>query len=248
VNELSILIADDNEDFCEVLENYIHSAQPKSNVKLVENGYLAQVELRTNKYDLLITDFSMPVVNGLDLIRYVKTLRASQRPKEILLLSAYIEDGEPDEELKNIIFMPKENYNDDLRPLLKSIKDNLFIDNGQINITRMGIEGGADYIVTNDNIHVDIIGDNFVEMVKAKGISKSGLIIYTTGLLKTIPEGKPIDCLLSFANEPSMKIVAKLGARGGVDEELLAVEFTEISEYHKKMLNKFISQLKSQAS
>jgi len=244
VNELNILVVDDNEDFVEIVTEYITSCQPKANVRSVENGYLAQVELKSTKYDFLITDFDMPVCNGLDLIKYVRTLRASQRPKEILLLSAFIEEGEPDPNLKNIIFMPKENYLNDLKPLLKSVKDVVNVDNGKINLTGFAIEGD-DYMTTDDKVHVDIIGENFVEVARAKGISQKGLVIFATPLLKSLPEGKEIDCLLSFSGDQSMKTVARVGNFGSSEDNLLGLEFTEISDEHRGLLSKLLSDMKS---
>ncbi len=248
MNELDILIADDNEDFVEILNEYIKSCQPKANISTVENGYLAQVELKSSKYDFLITDFDMSVVNGLDLIRYVKTLRNTQRPKEILLLSAYIEDGDPDDELKNIIFMPKENYLQDLKPLLKMVKEELNVDNGKINLSKFEIGGSDNYVATNDKVHVDIVGENFVEVVKAKGISLNGLVIYTTPLLSSMGEGKEVDCLLSFSPDQSMKTIARIGSLGGKDQELMGLEFSDISDEQRRMLTNFLSNISSEVA
>jgi two-component system OmpR family response regulator len=86
-----ILVVDDDEDFrslnAEVLTNSGYQ------VDTAADGALAWDSLQINRYDLLLTDYGMPKVNGLDLI---KKLRAAQIAVPVILVSGTV----PKEELR----------------------------------------------------------------------------------------------------------------------------------------------------
>ena len=78
-------------------------------IDVAENGEEALEEYKNNKYDLIITDITMPKMNGLELSKEIKKINPNQK---IILISAHRED-EFIKEAKNIgingfIFKPIE--------------------------------------------------------------------------------------------------------------------------------------------
>lgn len=88
-----ILVVDDDEDFrslnTEVLANYGYQ------VDTAANGALAWDSLQINRYDLLLTDYGLPKVNGLNLI---KKLRAASMAIPVIMVSGSV----PGEELRHL--------------------------------------------------------------------------------------------------------------------------------------------------
>ena len=87
-----ILVVDDDEDFrslnTEVLTNSGYQ------VDTAADGTLAWDSLQINRYDLLLTDYGLPKVNGLNLI---KKLRAARMAIPVIMVSGSV----PGEELKH---------------------------------------------------------------------------------------------------------------------------------------------------
>jgi len=69
----NILVVDDNIMNQKVAEKLLLSWQAK--VGLAENGFVALEKLRTQPYDLVLMDLHMPVMDGLEAIREIRTLR-----------------------------------------------------------------------------------------------------------------------------------------------------------------------------
>ena len=67
----NILIVEDDVEIQEFLEDIIESLIPKENLALdiVNDGKEGIKKTVTQKYDLIITDISMPNINGVDFIR-----------------------------------------------------------------------------------------------------------------------------------------------------------------------------------
>ena len=67
-----ILVVDDDEAVrdavCDVVTMLGHTAEPAS------DAYEALDRFRPGRYDLVVTDLAMPVMNGLDLARHLRTL------------------------------------------------------------------------------------------------------------------------------------------------------------------------------
>lgn len=97
VNEESskrILVAEDNyfnQVFVrDVLEHAGHE------VDIVERGDLIADAVRQNKYDLLLLDIRMPVLNGLDAAKEIRQMGVSKEQLPIIVLSATAEETQPD--------------------------------------------------------------------------------------------------------------------------------------------------------
>jgi chemosensory pili system protein ChpA (sensor histidine kinase/response regulator) len=66
MRRLNILLAEDDDDL-RALYSYVLAASGYR-VKAVSNGLEALAEMQVNRPDVVVTDLSMPVLNGLDLI------------------------------------------------------------------------------------------------------------------------------------------------------------------------------------
>lgn len=80
---LRVLVVDDESGIRTALEAILHQGGHK--VVLAENGKVAQDVLAVEKFDLVITDLQMPGVDGLTLIKWIKT----HHPTPIFLLTGF---------------------------------------------------------------------------------------------------------------------------------------------------------------
>ncbi len=69
---MKILLAEDESDLSEVLKAMLEHADYV--VDTVENGAQAVERARTDAYDLIITDWMMPVMDGLDAVKEIRRL------------------------------------------------------------------------------------------------------------------------------------------------------------------------------
>ncbi len=69
---MKILLAEDEADLSEVLKAMLEHAD--YTVDVVENGAQAVEHARSDAFDLIITDWMMPVMNGLDAVKEIRRL------------------------------------------------------------------------------------------------------------------------------------------------------------------------------
>jgi CheY-like chemotaxis protein len=68
----NILLLDDNTDFLEALSVRLHGYLKDCNVLTASDGAQGEAILRSHAIDLVVTDLSMPVMNGYVLIEHAK--------------------------------------------------------------------------------------------------------------------------------------------------------------------------------
>lgn len=68
------LIVEDNKEVNKMLQAYLRRHRSSPNVTSVYDGFEALDLLRQDPYDLIITDYMMPGMNGLELIEFVRVL------------------------------------------------------------------------------------------------------------------------------------------------------------------------------
>ncbi len=99
-----ILVADDDANIrqfnAEILKRVGYQ------IDLAEDGASAWEALQSDGFDLLITDYNMPKLTGLDLI---KKLRAARMPLPVILMSGAmpVSEIEQDAELRSVVTIPK---------------------------------------------------------------------------------------------------------------------------------------------
>ena len=84
---LNILIVEDDKELRERLLDLLKTFFKK--VDIAKDGLEALNKYKSNKYDLVLTDINMPLMNGIELSKEIRMLKYDQC---ILVLSAYIDD------------------------------------------------------------------------------------------------------------------------------------------------------------
>jgi len=80
--DINILIVDDFSAMREIIRNLLHELG-FGNTSEADNGQLALPMLKTGKFDFLVTDWSMPDMDGLTLL---KTVRADEQLGDLPVL------------------------------------------------------------------------------------------------------------------------------------------------------------------
>jgi len=86
--QIKLLIADDNLNLCQLLQDYIHSQEDLSLVGVAHNGLEAMELFQTQKPDLIILDLVMPSLDGLGVVERLNAQTTMARPK-IIMLTAF---------------------------------------------------------------------------------------------------------------------------------------------------------------
>lgn len=91
MENISIVIADDNKDFCDILSEYLSKQEDLNIIGIAKDG-LEAIELVTKKLpDVLVLDIIMPHLDGLGVLEKLATIHLEKFPK-IIVLSAVGQD------------------------------------------------------------------------------------------------------------------------------------------------------------
>ena len=71
-----IMVVDDNEAIRAVLGTSLKLLLPDCQIRAVGNGDAALTELRQQPFDLVLTDYNMPRMNGVELAEHIRAARA----------------------------------------------------------------------------------------------------------------------------------------------------------------------------
>lgn len=124
----NILVVDDEEDIRDFLKIYLTNHQYL--VQTVQNGLEAYQVLKKKKYDLLILDYMMPQVNGLE---FLKTIRNESTLKDVavIMLTAH---GVEANELKAFEFGVDDFINKPIKPLILKSRIEALLRNKNSNV------------------------------------------------------------------------------------------------------------------
>jgi len=86
--EIKILVADDNRNFCQMLQNYLQGQDDLSIVGVAYNGLEACELIQTQEPDLVILDAVMPNLDGLSVLERINARTTMIRPK-IIMITAF---------------------------------------------------------------------------------------------------------------------------------------------------------------
>ncbi len=89
--EKEILIVEDEVRLAEVLKKQLEEYGFRTDI--ANDGYIGKQKIETRKYDLVILDINLPLINGYDLCREI---RKTDRKIPIIMLTAY---GSPDNKI-----------------------------------------------------------------------------------------------------------------------------------------------------
>lgn len=90
-DKIRVLIADDNKDFCNILNEYLFTQDDVEVVGIAKDGLEALEQVSLKKPDLLILDIIMPHLDGLGVLEKINSIGLEKFPK-IIVLSAVGQD------------------------------------------------------------------------------------------------------------------------------------------------------------
>ncbi len=82
--KIKLIIADDNRNFCQMLQNYLQSQEDLSIVGVANNGLEAWELIQAQEPDLIILDLVMPKLDGLGVLERINARTTMARPKIIM--------------------------------------------------------------------------------------------------------------------------------------------------------------------
>ena len=86
--KIKIVVADDNRNLCQMLQDYLQSQKDLEVVGVAYNGVEAWDLLQTHEPDLIIIDLVMPSLDGLGVLERINGRAMESRPK-IIMLTAF---------------------------------------------------------------------------------------------------------------------------------------------------------------
>lgn len=90
-NQINVLIADDNEDFCDILVEYLQKQQEINIAGVAKDGIEAIDLIPKTEPDLVILDIIMPHLDGIGVLEKLNKMNLQKYPK-IIILSAVGQD------------------------------------------------------------------------------------------------------------------------------------------------------------
>ncbi|MGB9867047.1 MAG: sporulation transcription factor Spo0A [Bacillota bacterium] len=82
---VGILIADDNRDFCELLNGYLSTQADLRVVGIAHNGQETLKLVQRTQPDVIVLDIIMPMIDGLGVLERLASLELRKKPKVIVL-------------------------------------------------------------------------------------------------------------------------------------------------------------------
>jgi len=86
--KIKIVVADDNRNLCQMLQNYLQSQEDLHVLGVAFNGVEAWDLIQAQEPDLIIIDLVMPSLDGLGVLERINARSTMQRPK-IIMLTAF---------------------------------------------------------------------------------------------------------------------------------------------------------------
>ncbi len=83
--KIKIIVADDNRNLCQMLQNYLQTQEDLIIVGIANNGLEALELLQSQEPDLIILDLVMPNLDGLGVLERINARSTMTRPKVIML-------------------------------------------------------------------------------------------------------------------------------------------------------------------
>jgi len=96
--EIKLIVADDNRNFCQMLQNYLQGQEDLCVAGVAYNGLEAMELIQTQAPDLIILDLVMPSLDGLGVLERINA-RTTTRPK-VIMLTAFGQESLAQEAMK----------------------------------------------------------------------------------------------------------------------------------------------------
>jgi CheY-like chemotaxis protein len=103
---MNILIVEDELDIQMLYQDFLNSHLPGNKTTVARDGIEAYLKCTTELYDLIILDYKMPRMNGID---FLATLRGGglNEQTKVIFSSGALPDLESSSELPNTFFLNK---------------------------------------------------------------------------------------------------------------------------------------------
>ncbi|MBD3405320.1 MAG: PAS domain S-box protein [Candidatus Lokiarchaeota archaeon] len=72
--EIRILVVDDNDDFRNIAKTFLERADSCFKIDTTSDARDAIIELQNNEYDAIVSDYQMPVMDGLELLEAIRSM------------------------------------------------------------------------------------------------------------------------------------------------------------------------------
>jgi CheY-like chemotaxis protein len=86
---LSVLIIDDQPEVAEIIEMMLEDTIPNINIDTCYNAIEGHRKLEEKEYDLVCTDYNMPMMDGMELIKAIRHGEGPNKNAIILLITGY---------------------------------------------------------------------------------------------------------------------------------------------------------------
>jgi chemotaxis protein CheX len=202
----------------------------KTRIYQSTDGFDALIKLEKQKFDLVITDLHMPKIDGMKLLEKMKAMRKDLKPKNVMILSAFINENLL-EKMKGVSILKKPFEADGLRKyvqLLLSEKKNSSKDkNNAVNVEFINpfIESTLEVLDVMANIQAK---KDFV-FVKENNVGLGDI----SGIIPIKSEQWIGSFSITFKKEVFLKVVSSM----------LGEDFSEINEDNEDAVAELCNQI-----
>lgn len=177
LNEISILFVEDSATIRVLISNFLHSKQFK-NIYIAKNGTEGLEEYKKHKPDIILTDLTMPIMDGLEMSRKIKEI---DEKIPILLITSHFEkeitEAAIDIGIDAYLFKPLSLQR--VEKVLNKYIERILLQRKFANEHKLleqykgAIDAGASISKTDTNGVITYVNDSFCKM---SGYSKEELI------------------------------------------------------------------------